>query len=285
VIYDAGLAGRYGNGRRLRASDVETWMAAARPYLGDVVLDLGAGTGRFTAALAATTGGTVVACEPSGPTRAQLAGGPVASGPGSGGRSTGGPVAGRPAAAGPVSAGSTTGGPVAGRLVVGGAAEAVPFRDAVFDAVWASQVVHHVRDLEAFAAGVRRVLKPGGRLLLRGGFGVPDELPFYRYFRAAWPDRTEMTALLARVTEAAGRAGLARCAHLKVGQVLAESPAEFAERAHSRSLSNLAALDDDLFEAGLRALERDAAEARLPARIDERLDLVVFAARDGHAGA
>lgn len=265
MIYDAGLAGRYGNGRRLRASDVEAWMAAARPYLGDVVLDVGAGTGRFTAALAATTGGTVVACEPSGPMRAQLLSTPVASGP--------------------VSAEPSTGGPGAARLVVGGTAEAVPFRDAVFDAVWASQVVHHVRDLEAFAAGVRRVLKPGGRLLLRGGFGVPDELPFYRYFPAAWPDRTEMTALLARVTEAAGRAGLVRCAHLKVGQVLAESPGEFAERARSRSLSNLAALDDDLFEAGLRALERDAADGRLPDRIDERLDLVVFAAPDGHLGA
>jgi SAM-dependent methyltransferase len=104
VIYDAGLARRYGNGRRLRASDVEAWMAAARPYLGDVVLDLGAGTGRFTAELAATTGGTVMACEPSGPMRAQLVSGPAAGGP---------------AAGGPVSGGRSRGGPVAGRLVVG----------------------------------------------------------------------------------------------------------------------------------------------------------------------
>ncbi|MFI6071566.1 hypothetical protein ACIA5C_08250 [Actinoplanes sp. NPDC051343] len=55
------------------------------------------------------------------------------------------------------------------------------------------------------------------------------------------------------------------------------SAEEFVARAWSRSLSNLATLDDALFEEGLRTMERDAAEGRLPDRIVERLDLVVFA--------
>jgi SAM-dependent methyltransferase len=233
AIFDAGLAGRYDHGRQLRAADVGAWMAAARPYLPGAdgrVLDLGAGTGRFTRALADATGAAVVACEPAAAMRAVCA----------------------------------------CRPLVGGAAEALPFRASVFDAIWASQMVHHVTDLAAFTAGVRRVLQPGGHLLLRGGFGWPDELPYYRYFPAAWPDRTQMASLLASID-------LPRVARLKVPQVLAESAEEFVARARSRSLSNLATLDDALFEEGLRTMERDAAEGRLPDRIVERLDLVVFA--------
>jgi ubiquinone/menaquinone biosynthesis C-methylase UbiE len=241
MIYDTAMARRYGPGRRLRQSDMDRWMAAARPYLGAAVLDLGAGTGRFTAALAATTGGMVVACEPSGPMRERC-----------------------PA-----------------RPVVGGAAEALPFHDGSFDAVWASQMVHHVRDLDAFAAGVRRVLRPGGRLLLRGGFGRPEELPLHRYFPGAWPDPGQMAALLVRVTDTLAAAGMPLTARRKVTQVVAESPEDFLVRARSRSLSNLATLDDRLFEAGLRELERDAGAGRLPERIDEELDLIVFTAGTG----
>jgi SAM-dependent methyltransferase len=239
VVFDVGMAARYGHGRRLRAADVDAWMDAARPYLRGLVLDLGAGTGRFTRAL----GANVVACEPSAAMRA-------------------------------VCRAECPGNPV-----VGGAAEAAPFRDGAFDAIWASQMVHHVTDLGAFAANVRRMLKPGGHLLLRGGFGPPDDLPYYRYFPAAWSDRTAMATLLTELTGALAAAGLPRVARRKVGQVLAESPRDFVERARSRSLSNLATLDDALFRSGVEAMERDAGEGRLPERITEHLDLIVFGGR------
>ncbi|HEX4188373.1 MAG TPA: class I SAM-dependent methyltransferase [Solirubrobacteraceae bacterium] len=38
--------------------------------------------------------------------------------------------------------------------------------DAVFDAVWAGEVIEHVADTAAWLSEVRRVLRPGGRLLL-----------------------------------------------------------------------------------------------------------------------
>jgi SAM-dependent methyltransferase len=68
MTYDASMAAGYDAGRRLRTVDVDRWMTVARPYLpraGGRILDLGAGTGRFSAALAQTCGATVVACEPS----------------------------------------------------------------------------------------------------------------------------------------------------------------------------------------------------------------------------
>jgi len=243
MVYDVRMAGDYDRGRRLRAADVEAWMAASRRYLpepGGVVLDLGAGTGRFAGALAAATGATVIACEPSGAMR---------------------DVCRRSCPDIPV---------------VGGEARALPFRDGAIGAVWASQMIHHVGDLPGFAAEVRRVLRPGGHLLLRGGFGPPSSLPLHRYFPDAWAEDAAVSLPLAEVAAVLAAAGLARVAATQVEQVLAESREEFVARARSRTLSNLAGLDDASFERGLRAMRRDADDGSMPERIVERLDLVVF---------
>jgi ubiquinone/menaquinone biosynthesis C-methylase UbiE len=45
-------------------------------------------------------------------------------------------------------------------------AEPLPFDDCVFDLVWASEVIEHVADTAAWLSELRRVLRPGGRLLL-----------------------------------------------------------------------------------------------------------------------
>jgi 2-polyprenyl-6-hydroxyphenyl methylase/3-demethylubiquinone-9 3-methyltransferase len=42
----------------------------------------------------------------------------------------------------------------------------LPLGDAQFDVVWAGEVIEHVRDSAAWMSEVRRVLRPGGRLLL-----------------------------------------------------------------------------------------------------------------------
>jgi 2-polyprenyl-6-hydroxyphenyl methylase/3-demethylubiquinone-9 3-methyltransferase len=41
-----------------------------------------------------------------------------------------------------------------------------PLKDASFDAVWAGEVIEHVADTAGWLSEVRRVLRPGGRLLL-----------------------------------------------------------------------------------------------------------------------
>lgn len=231
-------------GRDLREADLDAWMRAARTYLPPApgrVLDLAAGTGRFSAALARTSGTTVVVCEPD-PT----------------------PGTARRAAVQPQVS------------VVGGATGALPFADAAFDAVWASTVTHRIDDLPAFARELRRVLAPGGRLLLRGGFGPVFDLPLYRYFPRAWAPGSRDSLALAEVIDVLGGVGLHPAAHLKVGQQYAEDADELLRKVRTRSHSRLHTLTDRDFRAGLRELESDLADERLPLPVTERLDLVVF---------
>ncbi len=43
---------------------------------------------------------------------------------------------------------------------------ALPFADCAFDLVWASEVIEHIADTARWLSEVRRVLEPGGRLVL-----------------------------------------------------------------------------------------------------------------------
>jgi ubiquinone/menaquinone biosynthesis C-methylase UbiE len=43
---------------------------------------------------------------------------------------------------------------------------ALPFRDSQFDLVWASEVIEHIADTARWLSELRRVLAPGGRLLV-----------------------------------------------------------------------------------------------------------------------
>ncbi|SFF10900.1 Methyltransferase domain-containing protein [Actinoplanes philippinensis] len=243
MTYGFAMAAGYDRGRGLRSRDLERWMVAARPYLpsaGGRILDLGAGTGRFSDALTRASGASVIACEPSAAMRAVL-------------------HANRP-----------------GARAVAGAAEAVPFRAGVFDAVWASQVVHHIRDLPAFAAGLRHVLRPEGHVLLRGGFGPAQELPLYRYFPLAWAPGSAALLPLERIAGVLADAGFVPVDQVQVEQTFAETADELVERVRARSLSPLAALPDEAFEQGLAELRSDAASGALTGPIVERLDLAVF---------
>lgn len=63
--YDGWMASAYDAGRRLAPGAFEAWGAAARPFLGlrgdGPVLDLGAGTGRFSVGVRSTTVSQVTA--------------------------------------------------------------------------------------------------------------------------------------------------------------------------------------------------------------------------------
>src|ERR687898_2297837 len=151
VDYDQ-MAPDYVEGRTLPPEGMEpggeairTWLPAAAGR--SPVLDLGAGTGQFAAAIAGWFGVEVVAVEPSRGMRAQAA---VAH-------------------------------PHPGVAWVAGSGERLPLGDGTCAWAWVSTVVHHLDDLDAVAGELGRVLRPGGLVLVRQGFpGRMDALTLYQ---------------------------------------------------------------------------------------------------------
>ena len=117
----------------------------APPRPGQRVIDVGAGTGAWATALADWFGISVVAIEPSPAMRARARCGSM----------------------------------------LGGTADALPLAAATMDGAWLSTVVHHLPDLPAAARELRRVLRPGTRVLIRGAFSSRHHgIRLFRY----WPE-------------------------------------------------------------------------------------------------
>lgn len=138
-------AAAYRRARTVPADVLSAWGEAVRPIAhaleadgprGDLVLDLGAGPGGFVDPLAAWFDRPVVAVELSEAMRAEAR------------------VAG-----------------TADRFsYVGGRAEQIPLADATVAVAWLSTVVHQFDDLAVAARELRRVVRPGGLVLIRGFF-------------------------------------------------------------------------------------------------------------------
>ena len=109
-------------------------VAMVQPQRGERVVDLGAGMGAATF-IAAETGAEVMAVDPTPFMRAMLQLRRRAH-------------------------------PRAHVTVLEGAAEAMPFDPQSIDALWTVNTVHHWTDLPGAIRELRRVLRPGGRLVL-----------------------------------------------------------------------------------------------------------------------
>lgn len=183
------IAGAYEAGRALPTESVKAWMLTAQQYVPAArkpILDLGAGTGRFSAALAEHFDVPVLAIEP---------------------------------AEGMLRRAANVAHP--GVCLAAGVGEAIRCRAAAVQAVWLSQVVHHLDSLQSCVTELRRVLTPGGVVLLRGVFGAPGaDIPLFRYFPGAFRIARSFPSLQS-IEETFAQAGLGKIGHELVGQVIA----------------------------------------------------------------
>jgi SAM-dependent methyltransferase len=251
VDYDR-MAADYVTGRALPAEGMAPWREAIRPWLPEApggaspVLDLGAGTGQFAAAIAGWFAVEVVALEPSGRMRAQ----------------------------------GVRAFPHRDVRWVAGVAERLPLRDRACAWAWVSTVVHHLDDLEAAAAELRRVLRPGAPVLVRQAFpGRLDDLSLYRrHFPAAAASLIEGGELpsVERLSAAFATAGFRAEALRAVAQVSATSLAAYRDKVRLRADTGLRLLPDDQFAAGLATLDRAVAAETTPLPVVDRLDLLVL---------
>ncbi len=239
------IASAYDAGRSLPDEGMEVWRVALLRHLPErtalPMLDLGCGTGRFTAALADWLEARVIGIEPS---RAMIRA-------------------------------ATTSSPHPKASYLLGRAEDIPLADSTCDFAWLSAVVHHFEDLPRAAGELRRVLRPGGAVLIRSWFPGRADVTHFEYFPRA---RTiaETFPTLEAVEKAFAAAGFRVQALESVTQVSAPSLGVFCERVRTRADTTLQLLTDDEFAEGMRRLEADAAAEVEPRLVTSALDLLVL---------
>ena len=148
--YDEETAAAYKAAREIPRDGLSEWREAVRRHLqpgpGTTLVDIGSGTGQFATAFSDWFGLRVLAVEPSAAMRRRIPRTPTVQ-------------------------------------VFEGNATSLPLPDDAADAVWLSLVIHHIPDLEAAAHEIRRVLRPGGAVLIRQGFrGRSDGIENVRWF-------------------------------------------------------------------------------------------------------
>jgi SAM-dependent methyltransferase len=151
ISYDEQTAAAFQAVREIPREGLLEWREAVRRHLrplpGTTLVDIGAGTGVFAAAFRAWFDVDVIAVEPSASMRARIPRSP-------------------------------------GIQVLEGDAGDLPLPDESADGAWLSLVLHHIPDLATAAQEVRRVLRPGAPLLIRGGMSGAnyDGIELVRWF-------------------------------------------------------------------------------------------------------
>jgi SAM-dependent methyltransferase len=242
-LYEGPMATAYEPGRSLLPEAEDGWAAIVAPLVpdGSLVVDVGAGTGRFARLFATRFACRVVAVEP---------------------------------AAGMRSAARSPG----GVSWVAGRAEALPLASGSADVAWLSCVAHYL-DLDAAGRELARVVRSdggGGRVLVRSTF--PDRfdgLEWLRWFPAARAIDEARMPSVERMVEAWAPHGLELEARIPSRQLIAHDLHALVARLEHRAISTLALISDDEFHAGLTAL-RAQADGSAPRPTYSAMDILAF---------
>jgi ubiquinone/menaquinone biosynthesis C-methylase UbiE len=240
---------RYAEARRLPPASLRIWSQALTLHIrapgARHVADLGCGTGRFCGVLAGTFRCPVVGIDLSekmlGVARATMNSPSI-------------------------------------RLVRADVA-ALPLADESVDVAFMSMVYHHLPDKPAALAEVRRVLPKGAFLALRTcSVENLDSVLYPRFFPEAREidrARLEPAHVTAKLVE---KQGFTVAAQETVSQIVAENHQKYLQKIRLRASSDLEAITDDQFAAGLQRLA-EYCVAQDPAQpVRESIDLFVFRA-------
>jgi ubiquinone/menaquinone biosynthesis C-methylase UbiE len=207
------------------------------------VLDLGSGTGRFTPALADTFGGPTYGVEPSDKMRA---------------------VAAAEAAHPDVS-------------YLAGSGESIPLPDKSCDVVLMFLSFHHVREREVAAKEIARVLRPGGRVLIRSVFAdrMPD-LRWHHFFPRARGIEMQMFPTSDAVIQLFADVGLRPITLTAIEEEFAPDLATYAARIRLRAISTFEHLSEQECVEGTSRMDAAVAAERDHQPITAASDLLVL---------
>jgi len=204
------------------------------------ILDLGCGTGRFSAGLARRFEAEVVAVDPSEKMLTEA-------------RRKNAPRVRCERASG----------------------EALPLADGSVDLVFMSMVFHHFAKPARAATECRRVLADGGAVFLRAPIAdAIESYPTTAFFPESRPILLRTLPTRAAMCALFAGAGLRLAHHEIVRGEAAADWTQFAERVSHRADSILIQLDDEAFAQGMARLRAHAATAQGP--VIEPIDIFVF---------
>ena len=247
VNYDHRQHTVYQQGRGLRPDRIAVWMdefanhaPVARPL---TVLDLGSGTGRFTPALADTFGGPAYGVEPSDKMRAVAA--------------------------------SESAHPDVTYLA--GSAESIPLPEESCDVVLMFLSFHHVQQRETAAKEIARVLRPGGRVLIRSVFSdrMPD-LRWHHFFPRARDIEMQMFPTSDSVIQLFADVGLRPLALTAIEEEFAPDLATYASRIRLRAISTFEHLTEQEFAEGIARMDATVAAVTDPEPVTASSDTLVL---------
>jgi ubiquinone/menaquinone biosynthesis C-methylase UbiE len=236
----------YDAGRAYAPAVLDLWLqviasAVTKDRIDDI-LDLGCGTGRYSAALAAHFNARVVGVDPSAKMLLEA----------------------RRKGAAQVD-------------LVHASGETLPLADGSIDMVFISMVFHHFESPQAAARECHRVLRDGGFVCLRvGATDRIDGYPFVKFFPSARYLIEKDLTTLEFIERTFCEAGLTLTRHQVVESEVAGSWSAYADKIAHRADSILAQMTDTEFAEGLAALRAYACSAPIDARVAESVDFFAF---------
>jgi len=159
-----------------------------------------------------------------------------------------------------------------------GDAQALPLASGAFDYATNQFSYPHIPDKAAFAAEVFRVLRPGGRFVLTNiDPWAMTAWPLYRYFPEAFALDERDFLPVARLTALLADTGFERVTSTSVDRPQPTDPETLLASASQRhSASQLMAIPDTAYEAGLQRIRDDV--ARGVRRVDSSFVVVTIQA-------
>ena len=251
--YDQSLYKNYQKAREHSEVTYRLWMEAIAKYLsktkirsGLTILDLGSGTGRFSAPLAQYFDVCVIGVEPSDKMRE--------------------------------AAEESNTDPRISHIK--GKAEKIPADDKKFDFAFLSMVIHHFDDLDLCAKELYRVLKPDGFVFIRNSFrNRLDMVPYHDFFPSAKAIDNQILPDVEEVGTVFSDNGFEKIALERVVQQMAESLDAYYQRIKMKAMSTFEFMSDEEFQAGLLTMKKAAEIERKPWPVFEGIDLLVFKKR------
>lgn len=240
------VAGHYDSARSLPPQTKVLWLDALKSSIPEQeirkLLDLGCGTGRFTAGLGMTFECSVVGVEPSA---AMLDVAISRNEPNIEWKQ--------------------------------GQAESIPLENQAVDLVYISQVFHHFARPRQALQEINRVLTRAGYLAVRNSTREHNgELAWLKFFPEAEKIEEGRTPSAQELKELVCSESFVMISHSTIQQLFASSYNEYYEKVSQRGLSALIAINDEAFQSGLRQFWHWAREQPQGLPVYEPVDLFIF---------